>query len=58
LYYFLGHFSEYFVLDKNREKESAIQKIYDIGIKNQKNYVRMAAFQALFGFIENEAAEK
>ncbi len=58
LYYFLGYYGEYFVIDEKREQGKVIQNIYEIGLSHSKNYVRMAAFQALFGFIDTEEVEK
>lgn len=55
LYYFLGYYGDYFT--KNQiEKESllAIDNLYKIGLNNKVNYIRVGAFQSLFGFVDDE----
>jgi aminopeptidase N len=58
LYYFLGYYGEYFVVDEGRDREQAVDKIYQLGKNHGKNYIRMASFQALFGFIDDERVEE
>ncbi|SDY74063.1 MULTISPECIES: M1 family metallopeptidase [Rhodonellum] len=52
LYYFLGYFGDYFSSMPSEGTADAIEKLYAIGSKEKENYVRVAAFQSLFGFID------
>lgn len=52
LYYFLGHYSEYFVQKPEEGKETAINNLYKIAKENTSNFVRIGAFMGLFGFID------
>ncbi|MEX2512335.1 MAG: M1 family metallopeptidase [Cyclobacteriaceae bacterium] len=59
LYYFLGYYGDYFASVEETSKQKAVENLYDLGKDHRKNYVRFAAFQSLFGFIdENEVLEK
>ncbi len=51
LYYFVGYYGDYFVSGQE-ETEKAIDNLYELGKTHQTNYVRIAAFMALFGFID------
>lgn len=51
IYYFVGYYGDYFVkMEEGSEK--AIENLYTIGKTNQVNFVRIAAFMGLFGFID------
>ncbi len=52
LYYFIGYYGDYFARMAGEETEQAIENLYGIGSTHQTNYIRIAAFQALFGFID------
>ena len=52
LYYFLGYYSEYFVVQGAGENRLAIENLVSIAKDNKANYVRIAAFMGLFGFID------
>ena len=52
LYYFLGYYGDYFTKNEKEDKESAIQNLSRIASQHQANYVRIAAFMGLFGFID------
>ncbi|MFD2202280.1 M1 family aminopeptidase [Shivajiella indica] len=54
LYYFLGYYGDYFVKMPSGGDDEAIDKLYRIARDHKANYVRIAAFMGLFGFIEKE----
>ncbi len=54
LYYFLGYYGDYFAKANISEQSLiAVEKLYQIGLNHQANYIRAAAFQSLFGFIDD-----
>lgn len=55
LYYFLGYFSEYFVVNPEEGKEEAIRYLLDQVEKSSQPFVRLGAFQGLMGFADEEA---
>jgi aminopeptidase N len=52
LYYFIGYYSEYFASVASAESGQAIETLSKIAKSNPANYVRIAAFMGLFGFID------
>jgi len=52
LYYFLGYYGDYFAKNPNEDTESAIENLSRLASKHKANYVRIAAFMGLFGFID------
>ncbi len=52
LYYFIGYYGDYFVKMPNEGREEAIDNLVALAKEHVVSYVRLAAFQALFGFIE------
>lgn len=55
LYYFLGYYGDYFAKNQiEEESKIAVENLYQIGLNNKANYVRAAAFQSLFGFVDDE----
>ncbi|AFL84296.1 aminopeptidase N [Belliella baltica DSM 15883] len=55
LYYFLGYYGDYFAKNQIEEESNiAVENLYEIGLKSQANYIRAAAFQSLFGFVDEE----
>ncbi|GGF20994.1 aminopeptidase [Echinicola rosea] len=54
LYYLIGYYGDYFVKLPSEGSDRAIEKLYQTGMKHTSPYVRFAAFQALFGFIDEE----
>ncbi|SNS37761.1 aminopeptidase N [Belliella buryatensis] len=54
LYYLIGYYGDYFAKAQNlSESEIAVENLYQIGLNHQANYIRAAAFQALFGFVDD-----
>lgn len=53
LYYFLGYFGDYFSSMPSEVTGEEIEKVFAIGSTHKDNYVRVAAFQSLFGFIDD-----
>jgi aminopeptidase N len=54
LYYFLGYYGDYFVTMPSEGSSGAIEKLYTIAKGHRANYIRIAAFMGLFGFIDEE----
>ncbi|MFC4871301.1 M1 family aminopeptidase [Negadavirga shengliensis] len=54
LYYFMGYYGDYFASVEGTDRDKAIEMMYGLASSHQANYVRLSAFQALFGFIEEE----
>ncbi|WP_379945320.1 M1 family aminopeptidase [Echinicola jeungdonensis] len=54
LYYLLGYYGDYFVRMPEEGRDKAISNLVTIAKQHVVSYVRLAAFQALFGFIEVE----
>jgi aminopeptidase N len=54
LYYFLGYYGDYFVRMPSEGSSGAIEKLYTIAKGHRANYIRIAAFMGLFGFIDEE----
>jgi aminopeptidase N len=52
LYYFLGYYSDYFAKNNDKDTVSAINNLSQIASDHQANYVRIAAFMGLVGFID------
>jgi aminopeptidase N len=54
LYYLIGYYGDYFAKAQIiSESEIAVENLYQIGLNHQANYIRAAAFQALFGFVDD-----
>ncbi|AWW30055.1 M1 family peptidase [Echinicola strongylocentroti] len=54
LYYLIGYYGDYFTKMPEEGSERAIEKLYHTGMHHSASYVRFAAFQSLFGFIDEE----
>lgn len=54
LYYFMGYYGDYFASVDGADKDTAVEKMYELAENHQANYVRLSAFQALFGFIDDK----
>tara|TARA_R110001592_G_scaffold362545_1_gene676838 strand:+ start:119219 stop:121675 length:2457 start_codon:yes stop_codon:yes gene_type:complete len=52
LYYFLGYYGDFFASVEGVPTEEAISSLAELARVNKLNYVRLAAFQSLFGFID------
>lgn len=52
LYYFLGYYGDYFVKMPSEGKDKAIENLSALAGGHRANYVRIAAFMGLFGFID------
>ena len=53
LYYLIGYYGDYFSRLPEEGSEKAIARLYKTAMENQVPFVRLAAFQALFGFIDD-----
>lgn len=59
LYYFLGYYGDYFAKNQlDKESKICVENLFEIGLNNKANYIRAAAFQSLFGFIDEEGVLK
>lgn len=59
LYYYLGYFGDYFIGKEGPETEKAIQRLTLLAESHRANYIRIAAFTSLFGFVDRaEVMEK
>lgn len=54
LYYFLGYYGDYFARFEALDHEPALRKLFQLAENHPAGYVRLAAFQALMGFIDEE----
>ena len=54
LYYFIGYYGDYFARLTDLDHGPAVANLYALAREHTAGYVRLAAFQALFGFIEEE----
>ncbi len=54
LYYFIGYYGDYFSSVPGTDKETALEKLLNLAGKHKANYIRLTAFQSLFGFIDEE----
>ncbi|EPR68800.1 aminopeptidase [Cyclobacterium qasimii M12-11B] len=52
LYYFLGYYGDFFASVEGVPTEEAISSLAQLARVHKLNYVRLAAFQSLFGFID------
>ncbi|WP_215226266.1 M1 family aminopeptidase [Echinicola shivajiensis] len=53
LYYLIGFYSDYFVRMPEEGSDRAIENLLALAENHDANYVRLAAFQALFGFVDD-----
>ncbi|MFO7824406.1 MAG: M1 family metallopeptidase [Cyclobacterium sp.] len=53
LYYFIGYYGDYFASVEDVVVEQAINNLSELGRRHPQPYVRLAAFQSLFGFIDD-----
>lgn len=53
LYYFLGYYGDYFVKLPSEGKDKAVENLSVLAASHRANYVRIAAFMGLFGFIDD-----
>lgn len=58
IYFFLGYYSEYFSRFPEEGKESAVEYLLGIMRNDSKNFIRLAAFQALLGFSDDKEVVK
>lgn len=54
LYYFIGYYGDYFAKLSELDHGVAIENLFSIAKNHSASYIRLAAFQGLFGFIEEE----
>ena len=54
LYYFIGYYGDYFARLADLDHGPAVANLYNLAKDHPANYVRLAAFQALFGLIDEE----
>ncbi|MBW3468868.1 M1 family aminopeptidase [Arthrospiribacter ruber] len=54
LYYFIGYYGDYFSKLQGEDSIAAIDKLESLAGTHRASYVRIAAFMALFGFIDEE----
>lgn len=54
LYYFIGYYGDYFASVSGTEKSEAIEMLMQLAKDHPANYVRLTAFQSIFGFIDEE----
>ncbi|WP_209329912.1 M1 family aminopeptidase [Lunatimonas salinarum] len=52
LYYFIGYYGDYFASVPGSNKAVALKKLMELAGKHPANYIRLTAFQSLFGFID------
>jgi len=52
LYYFIGYYGDYFASVSGTEKKEAIEMLMNLAKDHPANYVRLTAFQSIFGFID------
>jgi aminopeptidase N len=52
LYYFIGYYGDYFASVSGTDKEVAIEKLMQLAKDHPANYIRLTAFQSIFGFID------
>ncbi len=53
LYYFLGYYGDFFASVEGVATEEAVSSLGEIASTHKLNYVRLAAYQSLFGFIDD-----
>jgi aminopeptidase N len=58
LYYFIGYYGDFFASREDVDPEKAIDRLVALGREHPQNYIRLAAFQSLFGFIDQEGVLK
>jgi aminopeptidase N len=58
LYYFIGYYGDYFARREEMDQEVTINNLYGIAKNNSLESIRLAAFQALFGFIDEEGVHE
>jgi aminopeptidase N len=54
LYYFIGYYGDYFARLKEVDISVPVESLYKIALSDSESSVRLIAFQALFGFIDEE----
>ena len=54
LYYFIGYYGDYFARLGDLDHGPAVAHLYGLARNHYASYIRLAAFQALFGFIDEE----
>jgi len=54
LYYFIGYYGDYFARMGDLDHGPAVAHLYELAKNHYASYIRLAAFQALFGFIDEE----
>lgn len=52
LYYFIGYYGDYFARLSDLDHGQAVENLFQLSRNNSATYVRVAAFQSLFGFID------
>jgi aminopeptidase N len=58
LYYFLGYYGDFFARLDGEKQQEAIDNLYDIAAEHEANYVRLGAFQSLFGFYDEKGVKE
>lgn len=54
LYYFIGYYGDYFASIGGTDKKGAIERLMQLAEAHPANYVRLTAFQSIFGFIDED----
>lgn len=53
LYYFIGYYGDYFASIEGEDREGAVKKLTDLAKDHPVSYIRLVAFQSLFGFVDD-----
>lgn len=54
LYYLIGYYADYFVVMPEEGTMEAVNNLVDLATEATQPYIRLAAFQSLFGFVDEE----
>lgn len=54
LYYFIGYYGDYFARLEEVDISVPVESLYKIALADSNGFIRLVAFQALFGFIDEE----
>ena len=52
LYYFIGYYGDYFASVSGTDRHQAIEMLMQLAKDHPANYIRLTAFQSIFGFID------
>jgi aminopeptidase N len=54
LYYFVGYYGDYFASVPDTDREAGLERLLALAGEHPANYIRLTAFQSLFGFVDEE----